>query len=102
MRTTLQKRTDSEKGHNVVELNDVCRGRRTLLTVPQVSQHGQMRKQAIILEDVSDAALFDRDANTGAGVGQHGAVELNEPLVRRQQPGDEIDERGLAAAGAAK
>ena len=61
-----------------------------------------MREQARLLEHVADAAALDRHVDAGACVGEDLVLELYPALLGGEQSGDEIDECGLAAAGAAE
>src|SRR5580698_6283423 len=58
-----------------------------------------MGKQPRVLEYVTDAAPFGRDIDAACGIEEHAIVERYLARVRREEAGDHIDERGLAAAG---
>src|SRR4051812_8281636 len=70
-------------------------GTRIVGAEEHVVVHGEKRKQPPALEDVGNA-----DAR--APVGRHGvntlALEMNAARHRTQQPGNRVDERGLAGA----
>src|SRR5262249_10225253 len=70
--------------------------------IVEVPLDGQVWKQARLLEHVADAAPLGRLVDGVGGVGEHVVAELSGGGVSRQQPRDDADEGGLAAAGAAE
>src|SRR5688572_409227 len=72
------------------------------LRVTQVAERIEMGKQSCVLEHVTDAPPFGRQALAAARVFEHDAVDLDVRLVGGEQTGDDVDERRLAAAGAAE
>ena len=71
-------------------------------SVKQVLPHGHVRKQAAFLKDIADAALLRRHEQAAFGVGQRLAVDDDAAMLRADQPGDDVDQRCLARAGAAE
>jgi hypothetical protein len=70
--------------------------------VKQVLPHGQVRKKAAFLEHVADVALVRRDEQAAFGIGQDIAIDDDPAVLGPAQPGDRVDERGLACAGTAE
>src|SRR5438309_11502233 len=61
-----------------------------------------MGKQPRVLEHITDAPALDRYGDGRARVGEHLVIEADVARVRCPEPGDDVDERALAAAGAAE
>src|ERR1700733_9325357 len=61
-----------------------------------------MREQPRVLEDIADPPLLHRDIDALRRVEEYRAVDADEAAVRTQQPGNHVDRRGLATAGAAE
>ena len=61
-----------------------------------------MRKQPRVLEHVADAPPVRRHVDACGRVVQRFAVERDDAAVGPQQPGDHVDQRGLAGAGRAE
>ena len=94
---------DAEQLDDLVELAVAARSSaREPAAVEQVLAHGQVREQPPFLEDVADAAPVLRHEDAALGVGQHVAVDDDAALLGPDQPGDDVDQRGLAGAGAAE
>ena len=70
--------------------------------VLEVAAHPQVRKQPRILEHIADAPALGRHLHTGGAVEPHVAVERHAPAGPVQQSGQQVHQRGLAAAGTAK
>src|SRR5262249_44724257 len=60
------------------------------------------REQPPLLEHIADASAVRGHVDAGHRVEQHGIVEPDASAVGRDQPGDRVDERGLAGARGAK
>ncbi len=58
-----------------------------------------MRKQPALLEHIADAPAVRRHVDARRGIEQHRIVERDAAAIGRDQPGDQVDERGLAGAG---
>src|SRR5690606_38542159 len=69
------------------------------LAVAQIPHDVEVREQPRILEHVADAAPLGRSAALGGGIFQHDAVDLDVRFIGGQQPGDDVHQRRLAAAG---
>src|SRR5215831_11142224 len=52
----------------------------------------------MILEDVANATLLRRKADSGGPVYQNATAQTDRPRIRPEQAGDEVEGRGLAAA----
>src|ERR1700730_17302789 len=61
-----------------------------------------MRKEPSLLEDISEPASFRRDVDALIGGEQHLAANRDAPAIGPRQPGQQVDERRLARAGAAE
>src|SRR6266508_128403 len=61
-----------------------------------------MREQPPLLEDIADAATVRGHVDAGNGVEQHGIIKPDAPPVRGDEPGDHVDERGLAGTRGAE
>ncbi|STV92692.1 Uncharacterised protein [Klebsiella michiganensis] len=61
-----------------------------------------MRKQARVLKNVTNAALFRRQADTFINIVQHSAVEDDAPLLRARQAANGVNQRGFTRAGDAE
>src|SRR5579863_1455953 len=61
-----------------------------------------MREQARILEHVADAPPLDRNAYRLLGAGEDRVTELHLPLIRWQEPGNDVHECRFAAARTAE
>jgi hypothetical protein len=54
-----------------------------------------MRKKQGILENKADPALVWRHSDAGAGVKQHGAVDLDSSIIGLFQSGQQANDRGF-------
>ena len=70
--------------------------------VIEVGGDAEMREQAPLLEDVTDAPSMRRHVDAALRIEQRGFVEDDVSAVRRDQSGDHAGERGLARAGRAE
>ena len=61
-----------------------------------------MREQPALLKHVADAAAMRRDKDAARSVGQYRVVDRDAAGVGPVEPGDRVDQRGLAGAGAAE
>ena len=61
-----------------------------------------MRKQTIFLKDITHPPTMGGDPNAALGVDQHRSVDDDPSPFRAHQPGDHIDDRGLARSRAAE
>src|SRR5579884_2885627 len=61
-----------------------------------------MREQPALLEHVADAALVRRHEDAALGVRRIRIKDRDVPALRPDQPGDRVDQRGLAGPGAAE
>src|SRR3954469_16181759 len=61
-----------------------------------------MRKQPPFLKHIADTALIDRNVNSMRAVEQALAVNLDVAGVGAHEPGNRIDERGLAGSRASE
>jgi hypothetical protein len=68
----------------------------------QIAAHFIVRKQARVLKNVANAALFRRQADTFFNVVQHSAVEHDAPLLRARQAANGVNQRGFTRAGDAE
>jgi hypothetical protein len=66
--------------------------------VVEVLLDAEMRKQPRVLEHISDAPAVRRDMDAPRRVVEGVAVDLDPAAVRLQEPGDHVDQRGLAGA----
>ena len=64
--------------------------------VAEVAAHVEMREQARVLEDVTDAAPVRGQVDAARIVEQHAVVDDDAPRARSQQAGDRIEHAGLA------
>ncbi len=86
----------------MVELRAGFRQAGEAAAIEQVLAHSQVREQAPFLKHIADAAAVDRHEPAPCGVGQHLVVDGDAAVVGTDQPGDHVDDRGLAGAGAAE
>src|SRR5438067_7181149 len=61
-----------------------------------------MREEPRVLEYVPDAPALHRHGDAGAAVGENLVIQAHLAGVGCEEPGDDVDERVLAAAGAAE
>ena len=69
-----------------------------LCCVFEVAAHGQVRKQAAVLEHPADAASLHRQVDARRRVDEHAPVEHDAATNGRDVAGDQTQRRGLAAA----
>src|ERR1700690_3541134 len=70
--------------------------------VIEIVLHAQMRKQPAFLEYIADASLPCRHVNARGGVEQDVVIEHDASAVGPEQPGNHVDDAGLAGAGGAE
>ena len=100
MRAATQQGADAQQGDDIVEADGA--GGRSAQPVAQVFVHGQMRKQAGVLEHQAGAAGFRRNPEAGGRVGQDVIVQHDTTGVGPQQPGNGGDDGGFPRAGRAE
>src|SRR5262245_61819562 len=100
MRPAREQRLQSEQRDDFIETDAPVDVARTLLPVPQVAGHAEVREQPRILEHVTDATLFGGYLRAGTSVEERGIAESHVAPVRPQQARDEIDGRRLTATRA--
>ena len=61
-----------------------------------------MREEPAFLEHIADAAAMRRDKDAARRIGQSFAIDRDMPTGRPIEPGDCVDQRGLAGAGTAE
>ena len=82
---------EAQQADHLVELDITPAGRGEIVAVTQIGMDRQMRKQAAILENVTDATARHRHINAARAVKQAFAVDADRSIVRRHQPGNGID-----------
>src|SRR5204863_4063071 len=98
-RPAVEQLADAEQIDDIVKVRRAPFPRRgEPATEQQVLPDGQVRKQPALLEDIADPASVGRDADAALAVEQHRVVEDDAPPPRPEQPGDRIDDGGLAGA----
>ena len=91
-----------------MQIDDVtkprCRARtnREPASEQQILADCEMRKQSIFLKDIAHPATMGGDPNAALGVEQYRPVDDDPSPFRAHQPGDHIDDRGLARSRAAE
>ena len=70
--------------------------------VEQVLPNAAVREEARLLEHDPNAPSLRRNVDAGGRVEQHGALALDAPLLRPHQPGERVQQRGLARTGGAE
>ena len=98
-RPPIQQMAYAEQLDHRADIAVALRGRREPAPVTQIGRHAQMRKQPRILEHHADAAFVLGYENSVAGVDQHPPVDGDAAALRADQPGDRVDQRGLAGTG---
>src|SRR2546430_14474535 len=73
---------------------------RSLLAVAQVAADREVREEPRVLEYVPDAPALHRHGDAGAAVGEDLVIQTHLAGVGCEEPGDDVDERALAAARA--
>ena len=76
--------------------------RREPLPEQQVLPHREVREETPLLEYVADAPAVFRNEQSALRVHQHRIVQDDPAAIGANHAGDDIDERGLARAGAAE
>jgi hypothetical protein len=100
-RPPVEQSLDAEQARDLVEMAAAAAGSEAA-AIEQVLPHRQMREQAVLLEDIADAAAMHGYEDMARGVHQGGVVDDDAPVLGAHQAGNDIDERGLAGAGAAE
>ncbi|MET3303344.1 hypothetical protein ABIF53_004359 [Bradyrhizobium japonicum] len=67
-------------------------------SIVEILRNVEMREQPRVLEHIADAAAPGRHMNAGRGVVHGLAVDHDGAAVGPQEPGDHVDQRGLAGA----
>ena len=76
--------------------------RREPFAIGKVILHRQVRKQPRLLEDIADAALVRRQVDATLRVDEHRIADADPGEIRADESGDDVDQRGLAAARGAE
>jgi len=87
---------------DLVQLDAALGGRRPAQAVGQIAAHGQVRKQAALLEHIADAPALRRQIEAALRIEHRHALDFDPARVRPRQTGQQIDQAGLAGAGAAE
>src|SRR5262249_14260037 len=101
-RSPSEQVADVEQIHDPRHFGAVARKPAHASAIVEVRRNAQMREQASLLKDVTDATAGRRHMEARGGIEQHGVVEPDASPVRREEPGDHVDERGLARARGAE
>ena len=80
---------------------DVLR-RRAPMSIQKVVAHAQMRKQPLLLEDVTQTPPLRWHIGACVAIEQNRVIEHDAAAIGPDQAGEDVDERGLAGAGAAE
>src|SRR5690606_8957222 len=59
----------------------------------------QVRKQLVVLKDITDVSFLGRAKNPSADVAQHTVTDGDDALLRTKKTGDQVQDGGFAAAG---
>ena len=78
------------------------RARREPSAEQQVLPHREMGEETSLLEDVADAPAVFRNEQPAFGIHQRRVVQDDPAAVGANHAGDDVDQRGLARAGAAE
>ena len=97
----LQQRLQAEQPDHLVGMEAAHRAWDAAVAEVQILLHGEVREQAVLLEQQADPALMGRGPPATLDIHQRGFVQLDKALVRAGQPGDGVQQGGLAAAGGA-
>src|SRR5690606_4840761 len=84
----IEKMADTEQVYHGTGLRVAFAARREEAAIAEILLHAQVRKQPRILKHVADAASVRRQNESGMGIGQHAAVDLDAPPVRPDEAGD--------------
>src|SRR6516165_1451995 len=90
---------DIEQLGDALELRRIRRKSAHAPAVIEIGRNTEVREQASLLEHVADASAMCRHVNAALGIEQDGVIEHDAAVVRRDQAGDNVGERGLAGAG---
>ncbi|BBK33495.1 hypothetical protein STHU_41290 [Allostella humosa] len=101
-RPAIQEMVDAEDRHHPVQAVAAVGRTGEPAAIQQVVADAEMGEEARFLEDVANAPAVARHEDAGRPIHQHPPVDHHAPLVRPHQPGHDVDERGLARAGAAE
>src|SRR5499426_243596 len=101
-RAAIEEVSDAEEVEHLIEADVALAPGREPAAEQEILPHGQVRKQATFLEHVADAPAMSRNEYPLIGIDQRPAVENDAAAVGPHDPGDDVDERGLARAGAAE
>ncbi len=97
-RPTVEQRTDPEQIDNLGEPAAGRRAGREPMPEHQVPAHRQVRKEAVFLKDIAYPAPVRRQLDAVFGVEQHRPIDGDAAVLRPDQPGNRLDDRGLAGA----
>src|SRR5690349_24546729 len=93
---------DAEDIEHLIDADLSLLSRREPTAEQEVLADREVREQAPLLEHVADAPAMFRDEDSTLGIDQRRIVENDAATVGTHDPGDHVDERGLARAGAAE
>ncbi len=93
---------DAEQRRHVVDAHRPLRLGVKPAPEQQIMPHRQMREEAPFLEDIADTALVLRHEDATRGIDEVGPVDGDPAREGPGEAGDDVDERGLAGAGAAE
>src|SRR5262245_27884190 len=96
-RAPLEQRSDFEQLRDRVELEAPLRRSQMTKAVQQVRSNGQVRKQLAVLEHEPEVTFPCRHEHSGADVDERASVETQCTALRTQQPGQQREQRALAA-----
>src|SRR5262249_37953465 len=97
-RPAVEQVADVEQIHDPRHFGAVARKPAHAPAIVEICRNAQMREQAALLEDIADMTAVRRHIDARGGIEQHGVVEPDTSPVRRDEPGDHIDEGRLARA----
>ena len=101
-RAALQQMCDAEQVENLCPRRIAFRLRREPFAIGEVALHRQVRKQPRLLEHIADAPSVRQQVDAVRGVHHHRVADADPRKVGPDQPGDDIDQRGLAATRGAE
>ena len=96
---SIEQMADVEQFDRVTKCRRIRRVAAHPAAVIEISLHREMRKQPAFLKHIAYAPPRGRHIDARFAVKKNIIVEHNATAVRRQQPGDHIDDAGLAGAG---
>src|SRR6185436_12944557 len=98
----LEQMRESQQLDHVVVPDVAILAPREIATVAQIGAHRHVRKEPPFLEHVADAATLRRHVDTARVIEYRLPIDLDNTAFRTNQPGNRIDERGLAGTRAPK